>query len=144
VPADHDLAGRAQRYAAAAFAFYEGFPFSSKGWHAADRFYRASSSATSNYCAAKSGRSTAEFIAKLGTVVEEIDEAVRWLEHMRDARIAIDLELLSEAEQLRKIWGASLGTARRNEKARQQSLKDERAIRQRQSKPKPRRYPDPT
>ena len=63
---------------------------------------------------------------------------------LRDARIAIDLELLSEAEQLRKIWGASLGTARRNEKARQQRLKDERAIRRRQSTPKPRRYPDPT
>jgi hypothetical protein len=41
----------------------------------------------------------------LGTVVEEIDEAVRWLEHMRDARIAIDPELLSEAEQLRRILG---------------------------------------
>jgi len=129
------------RHAAAAFALYEGFPFSSKGWHAADQFYRASSSATSNYCAAKRGRSTPEFIAKLGTVVEEIDEAVRWLEHMRDARIAIDLELLSEAEQLRKIWGASLGTARRNEKARQQTLRDERAIRRRQSKPNLRRIP---
>jgi four helix bundle protein len=90
VPEAHDLIGRAQKYAAAAFAFYEGFAFSSKGWHAADQFYRASSSATSNYCAAKRGRSTAEFIAKLGTVVEEIDEAVRWLEHMRDIRIAID------------------------------------------------------
>ena len=64
VPEAHDLIVRA-------------FPFSSKGWHAADQFYRASSSATSNYCAAKGGRSTAEFIAKLGTVVEEIDEAVR-------------------------------------------------------------------
>jgi four helix bundle protein len=121
-----DLVGRAQRYAAAAFASYARFPFSSKGWHAADQFYRASSSATANYCAAKRGRSTAEFIAKLGTVVEEIDEAVCWLEHMRDARIALDPELLSEAEQLRKIWGASLGTARRNERQRQQRLKGER------------------
>jgi hypothetical protein len=74
-----NLIGRAQRYAAAAFAFFKRFPFSSKGWHAADQFYRASSSASSNYCAAKRGRSTAEFISKLGTVVEEIDEAVRWL-----------------------------------------------------------------
>ena len=139
-----DLIGRAQRYAAAAFAFFERFPFSSKGWHAADQFYRASSSATSNYCAAKRGRSTAEFIAKLGTVVEEIDEAVRWLEHMRDVNIAIDPDLHSEAEQLRRIWGASLGTARRNEKARQQRLKDERAKRRRQQQSKPRRYPDPT
>jgi four helix bundle protein len=139
-----DLIGRAQRYAAAAFAFFERFPFSSKGWHAADQFYRASSSATSNYCAAKRGRSTAEFISKLGTVVEEIDEAVRCLEHMRDVSIATDPDLLSEAEQLRRIWGASLGTARRNERARQQRLNDERARRRRPKQSKPRRYPDPT
>jgi four helix bundle protein len=86
---------------------------------AAKQFYRASSSAAFNYCAAKRGRSTVEFIAKLGTVVEEIDEAVRWLEHMRDIRLSVDLDLLSEAEQLRRIWGKSLGTARRNEQARQ-------------------------
>jgi four helix bundle protein len=135
---------RAQRYAAAAFAFFETFPYASKAWHAADQFYRASSSATSNYCAAKRGRSPAEFISKLGTVVEEIDEAVRWLEHLRDVKIAVDPELFSEAVQLRRIWGASLGTARRNEKARQQRLKDERSKRRRYRLSKPRRYPDPT
>jgi four helix bundle protein len=139
-----DLIGRAQRYAAAAFAFFERFPFPSSGRHAANQFYEASSSATSNYCAAKRGRSTAEFISKLGTVVEEIDEAVRWLEHMRDIGIAVDTDLFSEAEQLRRIWGASLGTARRNEKARQQRLKDARAKRRNTKQPKPRRYPDPT
>jgi four helix bundle protein len=139
-----DLIGRAQKYAADAFEFYERFSSSSAGHHAARQFYRASSSAASNYCAAKRGRSTAEFLSKLGTTVEEIDEAVRWLEHMRDVRIAIDPELLSEAEQLRRIWGASLGTARRNEKARQQRLKDERSKRRRQKHSKPRRYPDPT
>ena len=78
------LIPRAQKYAAAAFAFSERFPFPSKGSHAAKQFYEASSSATSNYCAAKRGRTTAEFISKLGTVVEEIDEAVGWLEHMSD------------------------------------------------------------
>lgn len=140
----HDLVPRAQKYAATAFAFLERFPFPSKGWHAANQFYEASSSATSNYCAAKRGRSTAEFISKLGTVVEEIDEAVRWLEHMRDIGIVVDAELFSEAEQLRRIWGASLGTARRNEKARQQRLKAERAKRRRPKHSTPRRYPDPT
>lgn len=77
------------------------------------------------------GAARAEFISKLGTVVEEIDEAVRWLEHMRDVKIALDPELFSEAEQLRRIWGASLGTARRNEKARQQRLKERAANRRR-------------
>jgi four helix bundle protein len=139
-----NLIPRAQRYAAAACAFAERFPFPSKGSHAAKQFYEASSSATSNYCAAKRGRTKAEFIAKLGTVVEEIDEAVRWLEHMRDVGIGVDAELFSEAQQLRRIWGASLGTARRNEKARQQRLTDERAKRRRPKQSKPRRHPDPT
>jgi len=139
-----DLIGRAQKYAAAAFNFYERFSPSSAGHHAVRQFYRASSSATSNYCAAKRGRSPAEFISKLGTTVEEIDEAVRWLEHMRDVKIRIDPDLLSEAEQLRRIWGASLGTARRNEQARQRRLKDERSKRRRRKPSKPRRYPDPT
>jgi hypothetical protein len=97
-----------------------------------------------NYCAAKRGRSTAEFISKLATVVEEIDEAVRWLQHMREIRLTVAPDLLSEAEQLRRIWGASLGTARRNEKARQQRLKEQREKRHRQKQPKPRHYPDPT
>jgi four helix bundle protein len=121
-----DLVGRAQRFAAAAFTFYKSFSPSSAERHAAKQFYRASSSATSNYCAAKRGRSTAEFISKLGTVVEEIDEAVRWLEHMHAVKITINQELFSEAQQLRRIWGASLGTARRNERLRQQQRKDQR------------------
>jgi hypothetical protein len=63
---------------------------------------------------------------------------------MRDIKIAIDAELFSEAEQLRRIWGASLGTARRNEKARQQRLKDERSKQRGKKQPKPHSYPDPT
>lgn len=140
----HELIRRAQKFGAAAFAFYEQFPFSSRGWRAANQFYRASSSAMSNYCAAKRGRTTDEFIAKLGTVVEEIDEAVRWLEHMRDIGIAVDRELLSEAEQLRRIWGASLGTARRNHKANLERLAHARLEGRRRRKSASHRYPDPT
>jgi hypothetical protein len=34
---------------------------------------------------------------------------------MRDIGLAVDSDLFSEAEQLRRIWGKSLGTARPNE-----------------------------
>jgi four helix bundle protein len=68
----------------------------------------------SNYRAAKRGRSRAEFNAKLGTVVEEADETVVWLEYLRDGKIAFDEALLLEAQALRRIFGKSLGTARRN------------------------------
>ena len=41
------------------------------------QFYKAATSAWSNYRASKRGRSRPEFISKLGIAVEEIDEAAR-------------------------------------------------------------------
>ena len=54
--------------------------------------------AWANYRAAQRGRSRAEFIAKLGTVAEECDEAVGWLEFMRDGEIACDAALLARGK----------------------------------------------
>jgi len=71
-------------------------------------------SSWANYRACQRGRSRAEFIAKLGTVVEESDEAVGWLEFMRDAGIAYDETLLAEARELLAIFAACLISARRN------------------------------
>lgn len=65
-----------------------------------------------NYRSAKRGRSRAEFIAKLGTAVEEVDESSGWLEFMRDGAIASDPALLSEAEELCRVFGTVLLNAR--------------------------------
>ena len=76
----------------------------------------ASSSVSFNYNAARRGRSRAEFIAKLGIVVEEADETVGWLEFLRDTGIAHDPVLLIEAKELCAIFTAALKTARLNAK----------------------------
>ena len=75
-----------------------------------------SASMASNYRAACRARSRAEFIAKLGTVNEECDETVYWLEYVaRTGMIFKGLGgLLDEAQQLRAIFAASYGTARAN------------------------------
>ena len=75
-----------------------------------------SASMASNYRAACRARSRAEFIAKLGTVNEESDETVYWLEYTaRTGLIFKGLgDLLDEAQQLRAIFAASYGTARAN------------------------------
>ena len=52
------------------------------------QYLKASTSVDSNYRAARRGRSRKEFIAKLGVIVEEIDECVNWLELMQQAEIA--------------------------------------------------------
>ncbi|HYE87024.1 MAG TPA: four helix bundle protein, partial [Vicinamibacterales bacterium] len=81
----------------------------------------ASQSVAANYRAACRGRSRAEFIAKLGTVVEEADESVMWLELIQASKLLTTpdvVKLLDEAQQLRAIFAASLGTARRNDRKR--------------------------
>lgn len=82
----------------------------------------ASSSAAANYKAAGGGRSHDEFTSKMGTVSEETDESVHWLESLRDTgrcRGARLDALLDEAQQLARIFGKSYSTARRNKESRQ-------------------------
>ena len=76
---------------------------------------RSSTSMASNYRAAGRARSRAEFVSKLGVVVEEADETVFWLEFLADTGIvrATKLrDLLSEANQLLLIFSASRSTAK--------------------------------
>lgn len=50
---------------------------------AAQQLVRAATSVAANYRAANLGRSRTEFVAKLGIVREEADEALFWLEFLR-------------------------------------------------------------
>jgi four helix bundle protein len=109
-----DLRSRARDFALASLKFYRTLPRTPDAQVPGVQFLKAATSVSANYHAARRGHSRAEFIAKLGIVVEEADESVVWLELLRDGRIANDLALLSEAKQLRSIFGKALGTARRN------------------------------
>ena len=87
------------------------------GRNASEQLLACSSSAAANYRAACRARSRAEFIAKLGTAVEESDEAVFWLEYIERSGLRTRNQLeahLDEARQLRAIFAASYGTARFN------------------------------
>ena len=85
--------------------------------NACDQLLDASSSMAANYRAACRARSRAEFIAKLGIVVEESDESVYWLEYIVASGLLPLSALahqLDEARQLRSIFAAALGTSRDN------------------------------
>ena len=76
---------------------------------------RAATSVGANYRAACRSRSKAEFVAKLGLVLEEADETVFWLELLVEARIvpAEKLQnLVAEANELTAIFVSSLRTAK--------------------------------
>jgi len=76
---------------------------------------RSGTSVGANYRAAGRARSKAEFISKIGIVVEEADEAVFWMECLIESGLAKEAllgDLLAEANELVAIFAASQRTAR--------------------------------
>lgn len=68
-----------------------------------------------NYRAAGRSRSKAEFVAKIGVVIEEADETVFWLEMLADSGLVRPQKLTNlqiEANESLAIFAASRRTAR--------------------------------
>ena len=77
---------------------------------------RSGTSVGANYRAACRAKSTADFVAKMGTVEEEADESSYWMELLVEAEIvkADRLEsLMKEADELLAITVASVNTAKK-------------------------------
>src|SRR5262245_55837790 len=86
---------------------------------------KASTGMAFNYRASCRARSHAEYTARIGVVAEEADESQGWLEFIRDARLIAFRKVepfLDEAVQLTKIFSASVGTARANERGRRNKI----------------------
>jgi four helix bundle protein len=78
---------------------------------------RSGTSVGANYRAACRARSRAEFIAKLGVVIEKADESVYWLELLIATKVikADKLtDLLKEAQELTAIFNAARSTTKRS------------------------------
>ena len=78
---------------------------------------RSGTSVAANYRAVGRARSRAEFVSRMGVVVEEADETVFWLELLIDTgvvRKALMESILAEANELLAIFAASHRTARQS------------------------------
>ena len=76
---------------------------------------RSATSVGAKYRAACRARSGAEFQAKLCIVVEEADETCYWLELLGESGTAsVEGGLFREADELVRIFSASLRTVRKN------------------------------
>jgi four helix bundle protein len=109
-----ELLARAERFGLDSLEFYRKLPKAMEAQVPGVQFYKAATSAWANYRSSKRGRSRPDFLSKLGIAVEEIDEALGWLEFMEKGRIAADKRLIGEASELCAIFTASLQTARAN------------------------------
>ena len=78
---------------------------------------KSATSVGANYRGCCNARSRAEFVAKLGVVVEESEESAYWLDVIISAQLLPTghaLPARTEALELRSIFAKSLGTARTN------------------------------
>jgi len=111
------LRQRLKDFAVRVVLFARTLPHDPAGDSVGRQLVRSGTGVSSNYRAACRARSRAEFIARLGIVVEEADEAEHWFDVIHESRLSSGSELewlRSESRELRAILTASASTARRN------------------------------
>jgi len=111
----HQLRDRTKAFALRVIRMSDGLPKTRSGNVIGNQILRSATGMAANYRAAGRSRSKAEFVAKIGVVIEEADETVFWLEMLRDSGIVKPTKLdsmLDEANQLLAIFTASRRTAK--------------------------------
>ena len=113
-----ELIGRTKTFALQILKFVERLPKTIGGRAIANQLIRSATSIGANYRAAYRARSRAEFAAKLGTVAEEADETVYWLELVREDGLLAKTQiepLLAEANELTAIFTSARRTSTQNQ-----------------------------
>jgi four helix bundle protein len=111
----HELRDRTKAFALRVIRMSDSLPRTRSGNVIGNQVLRSATGMAANYRAAGRSRSKAEFVAKIGVVIEEADETVFWLEMLRDGGIVKPTKLdslLDEANQLLAIFTASRRTAK--------------------------------
>lgn len=109
-----EFSERTKKFAIRIVKLFRSLPRTEEARVLGKQVLRSGTSVAANYRAVCRARSKAEFIAKVGTVVEEADETVFWLELLADTGIVGESRLgglLDEARQLVAIFVAPRRTA---------------------------------
>ena len=110
-----ELKDRAKSFALRVIKMSDALPRTRSANVIANQILRSATSMAANYRAVGRARSKAEFLSKLGVVIEEADETVFWLELLADSAIVAARRLgplLDDANQLLFIFSASRRTAK--------------------------------
>jgi four helix bundle protein len=111
-----DLRDRTKAFALRVISLFRSLPYRTDNQVLGKQLLRCGTSVAANYRAACRARSKAEFVARIGVVAEEADEAVLWLELLTESGIISPertKDLLAEAKELAAIFTASQQTAKK-------------------------------
>jgi four helix bundle protein len=109
------LRDRTKLFALRIIRLFRSLPYKPDAQVLGKQLLRCGTSVAANYRAVCRARSKAEFVARIGIVVEEADETILWLELLTESGIISQektRELLTEARELTAIFTASQHTAR--------------------------------
>ncbi|MEA2068494.1 MAG: four helix bundle protein [Verrucomicrobiota bacterium] len=109
-----ELKERTKQFALRIMKLVDALPNTVAGRVIANQIMRSGSSVSANYRAACRARSNAEFISKLGIVLEEADETEFWIELIIDGELLPNEKveaLKKEAEEITAIMASSRKTA---------------------------------
>ena len=110
-----ELKERTKQFAIRVVRLFRSLPKTEEARIVGKQALRSGTSVAANYRAVCRARSKAEFIAKIGVVVEEADETVFWLELLVETGIVAQARmdgLLTEANELLAIFAASQRTSK--------------------------------
>jgi four helix bundle protein len=100
------LRDRTKQFALRVIRMYASLPNTAAAQVLGKQVLRSGTSVAANFREASRARSSAEFIAKLGIVEQELDETMLWLELLAESAIVPESKLAllhQEAEELLKI-----------------------------------------
>ena len=110
-----ELAARTKKFALRIIKMFGALPRKEEARVLGHQALRSGTSVAANYREACRGRSTAEFVSKLGNVEQELDETLLWLELLVESGLVPARKLgnlQDEADQLLRIFVASIKTAK--------------------------------
>ena len=110
-----EMRRRTKAFAVRIIKFYKALPKTDEARVLGRQILRSGTSVAANYRAVCRAKSQADFISKMGTVVEESDESLLWLELFEEAGLVSSKKLKAlkhEAEELLRIFARALNTAR--------------------------------
>src|SRR5216683_2559677 len=110
------LRDRTKAFALRIIRLYRSLPYKTDTQVLGKQLLRCGTSVAANYRSVCRARSKAEFVARMGIVAEEADEAVLWLELLIESGVLGQEkthELLCEAKELAAIFTASQQTSKR-------------------------------
>ena len=114
--APFDLESRVAAFAASAITVCEAMPPKTGAAHIRDQLFRSSTSVAANYAEASVPESRKDFAHKMNIALKELVESRMWLKiislkhYLSPESVA---PLLSETEELVKIFHSSVSTARK-------------------------------